>query len=170
MSVVYVCPLSALDDTLASCGTRHMISLSSPGKSPNRPAQINGHYLPLEFNDISEPREGLIAPSRANIESLFNFYSIWGARDPLLIHCWMGISRSTAAAVLAAAFFNPHQDMTELAGNLRKASPMATPNALMISHGDDLLGLDGKLSGAIQSIGRGEDAFEGVPFSMSVNP
>ena len=56
--------------------------------------------------------------------------------------------------------------MGRLARRLRKASPMATPNPLMVALADAQLGLEGRLSDAIRSIGRGEDAFEGEPFVM----
>ncbi|NJM30795.1 MAG: hypothetical protein HC855_12470 [Rhizobiales bacterium] len=84
----------------------------------------------------------------------------------MVIHCWAGISRSTASAYMAQCLLHPHADEHALAGELRDASPSATPNALMIAYADQLLGRDGRMVKAIQSIGRGEDAYEGVPFVL----
>ena len=63
---------------------------------------------------------------------------------------------------------NPKADEFELAWHLREASPIATPNRLIVSHADALLGRDGRMSAAIEEIGRGEEAFEGVPFSLKI--
>ena len=172
MSSIHVCPLSKLDETLKRSGAGWMISLSGPGKSPEQPEQINRGYLALEFNDISEPREGLIPPSENDIKKLLNFIDSWRSTeqsDPLLIHCWMGISRSTAAALIAMAQINPRADPDQLAGKLRELSPVATPNPLMISIADSLLELDYRLVSAVAKIGRGQDAFEGVPFKMEID-
>ncbi len=169
MSRIYVCPLSGLDKTLKESRARWMISLSGPGKSPARPAQIDQGFLALEFNDIDAPREGLVAPDGDHIRQLFDFLENWDRQGPLVIHCWMGISRSTATALLARAFFNPGQDMQELALDLRKKSPSATPNPLMIALGDEQLGLDGALIHAVRKIGRGEEAAEGTPFVLELS-
>lgn len=169
MANLHVCPLSDLVPTLESSGARWMISLSGPGRSPSRPDQIDRNFLALEFNDIAEPRPGLQPPSREHVGELLNFLSRWGGNEDLLIHCWMGISRSTAAAAIALACHDPGQDMYQLALRLRRASPSATPNPLMISIADDMMGLDGRLGDAIASIGRGAEASQGAPFVMQVS-
>ena len=168
MSDIHVCPLSALEQTLITSDARWMISLSGPGKSLARPTQVDGGFLALEFNDISEPREKLVAPDDEHIATLLAFIDAWNCRGNLLIHCWMGISRSTAAAAIALARLGKPTSMDRLANRLRTASPMATPNALMIAIADRQLGFDGAFSRAINSIGRGEDAPEGRPFILDV--
>ena len=45
---------------------------------------------------------------------------------------------------------------------------MATPNPLMIKLADELLQLDGRLSKAIASIGRGAEASQGQPFVLEM--
>ncbi len=133
---IIVCPLSALETSLRETAASRMISLSGPGKSRKRPDQISDGFLALEFNDISAPANGLIAPNENHISALISFFQDWNQVSPLLIHCWMGISRSTAAAVIAHACLNPGQDMQKLAARLRAASPSATPNRLMIEIAD----------------------------------
>ena len=137
MSRVVVCPLSAVDQVLKESDARWMLSLSAPGKSPTRPGQIDGDFLAVEFNDIAEERDGLVAPNLTHLEALLGFVRRWNGDGSMLIHCWLGISRSTAAAVIAQAAFDPDQDMNHLALQLRQYSPMATPNPLMISIADD---------------------------------
>ena len=156
MSHIFVCPLSDLDATLETSGARWMVSLMGPGKSSVRPSGITRGFLGLEFHDIDGPRDNLLPPSRADVTQLLEFFDGWDGHDPLLIHCWMGISRSTAAAAIA------------LAQRLRLASPMATPNRLMIALADEQLGLNGNLCSAIAAIGRGADASQGEPFCLEV--
>ena len=166
MSAIFVCPLSALGAVLADSGASQMISLSGPGKSLETPAQITHGHLNLEFNDINEPRDGLIAPAPEHVQSILDFADGWDQSRPLVIHCWMGISRSTAAAAITILSLLPHAQPELLAQLIRQKSPMATPNPMMIQHADILLGLDNKLIRAIKYIGRGVDAFEGQPFSI----
>ncbi len=165
---IIVCPLSALETSLRETAASRMISLSGPGKSLKRPDQISDGFLALEFNDISAPANGLIAPNENHISALISFFQDWNQVSPLLIHCWMGISRSTAAAVIAHACLNPGQDMQKLAARLRAASPSATPNRLMIEIADTKLQLKGRLSNAIADIGRGAYADEGTKFRFDM--
>ena len=90
----------------------------------------------------------------------------WDQSVPLLIHCWMGVSRSPAAAVVAALALYPDQDETALARRLRTVSPYATPNARIIEIGDRLLDRKGRLVSAIKAIGRGADTDGNVPFVL----
>ena len=168
MSKIHVCPLSDLNATLVSSGARHMISLMGPGKASVRPKQIDGSFLAMEFHDIGEPREGLSPPTSAHVSQLLEFFDAWDGKSDMLIHCWMGISRSTAAAAIALARNQPASDMDQLAERLRRASPMATPNPLMISIADDLLHLNGRLRSAIAAIGRGAEASQGQPFALDL--
>ncbi len=168
MSTIFVCPLSALDTVLAESGATQLISLSGPGKSLETPVQINEGHLKLEFNDINEPQDGLIAPTPEHVQSILNFASTWDQSRPLVIHCWMGISRSTAALATILLFLLPHTKPEKIAQLIRKKSPMATPNPMMIGHADQFLNLDGMFVSAIENIGRGSDAFEGRPFSISL--
>ena len=168
MSRIFVCPLSDLENSLASSRAKWMISLSGPGKSPQRPEQITGGYLALEFNDIDAPRDDLVPPDTAHISQLLAFFAQWNRQGNLLIHCWMGISRSTAAAAIALAALQPDRNPTDIAATLRQSSPMATPNRLMIAHADKALQLDGRLSTAIAGIGRGAEASQGLPFCLEI--
>jgi predicted protein tyrosine phosphatase len=167
MTTIHICPLSALESVLADSGAVQMISLSGPGKSIETPTQITGGHLKLEFNDINEPRDGLIAPAPEHVKSVIDFASTWDQSHPLVIHCWMGISRSTAAAATVLLSLFPQITPQTVAQMIRQKSPMATPNPMMIAHADELLQLEGHLVDAIQNIGRGADAFEGKPFSIS---
>jgi predicted protein tyrosine phosphatase len=85
------------------------------------------------------------------------------------VHCYAGISRSTAAAFVAVCALVPDRDEEEIAYDLRQRSPSATPNRLIVEIADRMLGRDGRMARAIASIGRGEDAFEGTPFVLDLD-
>jgi len=85
---------------------------------------------------------------------------------PLLIHCYAGISRSTAGAYIIASALNPTLDESELARTVRSLSPSATPNIRLVALADEILDRQGRMVSAIRAIGRGADAFEGEVFSL----
>jgi predicted protein tyrosine phosphatase len=100
------------------------------------------------------------------MERILHFVRGWDRSAPILIHCWAGISRSTASAYTALCMLRPSADEEELARELRAASPSATPNRLIVSYADALLGRNGRMSRAIEKIGRGEHAYLGKPFVL----
>ena len=80
----------------------------------------------------------------------------------------MGVSRSPAAALIAALAVHPEQDDEALALRLRQASPYATPNRRLIEIGDAMLDRGGRLVAAIRAIGRGADADGNAPFLLQI--
>ena len=86
----------------------------------------------------------------------------------MLIHCWAGISRSTATAFAALCILRPDEDEMSLALDLRAASASATPNRLITTKMDKVLGREGRMLRAVESIGRGADAFEGSAFTLKI--
>ena len=61
------------------------------------------------------------------------------------MHCWFGVSRSPAAAYVAACALAPDQDEAAFADSaLRRAAPFATPNRRIVALGDALLAREGR--------------------------
>ncbi|MEM8749530.1 MAG: tyrosine protein phosphatase [Pseudomonadota bacterium] len=168
MSAIHVCPLEKLNHVLAISGPCRLLTLCGPGKETAPPSHAEHGFLQLVFNDINEPREGLIAPDESHVKAIIDFVTIWDRKVPLVIHCWMGISRSTAAALIASAALYPQAPAEGLASLLRSKSPMATPNRLMVEHADTILGRKGELVDAVDAIGRGQDAMLGEPFTIAL--
>ncbi len=165
--MLFVCPLSKLEETLQSAAPGHVLSLVSPGTTVKLPAAYEpAHHLVLEFNDIAEAREGLITPSMVHVEQLLDFASHAARHGSLLVHCWAGVSRSTAAAYILTCALLPEVDESVLASHLRQVSPVATPNPLLISLADKCLQRKGRMVQAIKDIGRGAETFEGNTFSI----
>ncbi len=169
MTALFVCPLSRLEATLAKSGASHVVTLLGPEATlPPLPTILPEQRLILRFADILGPLEGYITPSEVHIATLLTFLRRWDRARPMLFHCYAGISRSTAAAFIAACALMPERMENVIARDLRLASPSATPNALMIALADNMLGCDGRMSAAVAGIGRGRDAFEGEPFRLDL--
>jgi predicted protein tyrosine phosphatase len=167
--MIIVCPLNKAEALAAEHGASHAVSMLAPGTPyPVFSAMAPERHLKLTFHDIVEPMDGHSPPGVADAEQLIAFLSGWNREAPLLIHCWAGISRSTAAAYIAMCQLQPAADEEDLAWDLRLASRSATPNRLIVSLADALLGRNGRMEDAIAQIGRGEEAFEGEPFMLSL--
>ncbi|KGF66736.1 protein tyrosine phosphatase [Hoeflea sp. BAL378] len=171
MSYIVVCRLNQIAETAVTHGVQEMVSLLAENQEFHRPGVIDpARHLKLGLNDIAELRPGLTAPGEIHVERLIGFARSWDRRAPLLVHCWLGISRSPAAAALVALAVEPDQDEMALAERLRQASPFVTPNQRLIDIGDAMLGRGGRLVRAVKAIGRGADAFEGGCFRLTVGP
>ncbi len=165
--MLYVSSLSRLKETVERTGATRMVSLINAGTPVERPQSIAAdNHLFLGFNDIVDPVEGLVPPGEAHVSSLLDFVQDWDKSAPLVIHCWAGISRSTAGAFITACALTPDADEAKLASVLRARAPSATPNARLVAIADRMLARDGRMIEAIRAIGRGADAFEGTPFEM----
>jgi predicted protein tyrosine phosphatase len=165
--MIIVGPLSKVQPLIDEHGVRHVVTLLAPDTPHDMPSGIAAdRHLKLYFHDIVQAMDGHVPPSAADAERLIGFLQDWDRKDPMLIHCWAGISRSTAAAFTALCMFRPQADEMALAQELRDASPSATPNRLIVSLTDAVLGRNGRMVKAVESIGRGADAFEGTPFVL----
>jgi predicted protein tyrosine phosphatase len=167
---IYVCSLSRVESMVMQTGAQHVISLlTTAAKLPVLPSIRDERRLILEFNDITQPVEGLILPSDEHVSSLIGFVKTWERQTPLLIHCWAGISRSTAAAFITACVHQPDRGEEDIARVLRAASPVATPNTRLIALADAQLGRKGRMIEAINKIGRGQEVMEGIPFCLKLD-
>ncbi|HVZ14000.1 MAG TPA: tyrosine phosphatase family protein [Bauldia sp.] len=169
MPVVYVCPLSQIEATVASTRASHLVTLINDDTLVVRPRAIDeGNHLFLGINDITEAQEGMVLPAEEHVATLIDFVQRWDRQAPIVIHCYAGISRSTAAAFIALCALQPERDEAEIARTLRSASRSATPNPRLVALADDLLERNGRMVEAIAAIGRGEMAVEGVPFALAL--
>ncbi len=150
-------------------GARHVVTLINVGTPVVRPPAIaEADHLFVGVSDITDALDGHVLPDEAHVRRLLDFVRAWDRARPLVIHCYAGISRSTAAAFIATCALRPDRDEAEIARELRLASPSATPNRRLVAVADAMLGRDGRMVAAIAAIGRGADAFEGEPFSVTI--
>jgi predicted protein tyrosine phosphatase len=110
-----------------------------------------------------------VCPSDAHVTQVLDFIHRWDRQAPIVVHCYAGVSRSTAAAYTAYCAVRPDADEAVVAERLRSRSPEATPNARLVAMADELLGRNGRMVRAVQAIGRGTDCFEGTVFSLRLD-
>ena len=179
MPHIHVCALSKVDENLERTGATHLMSLIGHKIEFTRPTRIKlQNYLRVKVSDIvpqddgsrtpEHQRDGHILTKHTHVNDIINFVQGWDRQAPILIHCYAGVSRSTAAAYIAMLVLKPELSEMDLAQKLRKLSPTATPNPHIIALADGVLGREGRMVTAIQSIGRGADCFEGVEFGFGV--
>jgi len=166
--MIHVCSLTRLNDTVAATGARHVVSLLGNEDNLMLPPGIaSGNHLWLRLHDIVEPRDGHVHPASGHVEQLIGFVNRWERINPLVIHCYAGVSRSTAAAYVAVCTLNPRGSEASIAKALRRASPTATPNIRIVALADDMLGRNGRMVDAIAAIGQGVLA-EAAPFRLDL--
>lgn len=169
MARIHVCPVTLLPEVVSHAGARDVVSLLREHYELERPPGIlPERHLRLGFNDISEAREGLVLVQQEQVEQLLQFVRRWDRQAPLVIHCFAGVSRSTAAAFASACALRPEVEEAEWAQRLRAASPTATPNARLVALADALLGREGRMIAAIAAIGRGAECHSGQPFHLEI--
>ncbi|MDE3177903.1 MAG: dual specificity protein phosphatase family protein [Pseudomonadota bacterium] len=169
MPRVHVCSLARIEAEVARTGARSLVTLLSPGTAVTRPAEIaHERHLNIAMSDILDHLPGQVRPERHHLDAFVDFVESWDRREPMLIHCFAGVSRSTASAYIAVCQLSPHRDEAEIAQALRAASPTATPNLRFVALADERLQRGGRMVAAIEGIGRGEECLEGVPFALEL--
>ena len=152
---VLVCPLSKVEDMVAAHEPARVISLLDPDRTfPELGDGYSGRHLRLRFHDITLPAPDRVMPATEHIREFLQFLDGWNETDVLLIHCRAGISRSTAAAYIAACYLHPDRDEHEIALELRRASVSARPNDMLVRLADEVMGRAGRMTAAIEQTGR----------------
>src|SRR5271170_1129886 len=120
--MIHVCSLARLRETVEDSGARHVVSLIGDEARLERPGCIAPeNHLWLRLHDISAPLDGHIMPGAEHVADLLSFVRGWDRRTPLVVHCFAGISRSTASAYAAVCALNPDRDENSIAQALRHA-------------------------------------------------
>ena len=167
--MILVTPLSAVEATIRAYRPSHLVTLLSPEHMIETPAGIDAQrHLRLALNDVAETWAGEAPPEASHVEDLLTFGRAWSGESPLLVHCWAGISRSTAAAfILLCDRFGPGSEQA-IARRLRTQAPHAYPNRLLVRIADQMLDRSGRMVDAVNAIGRGEIVAEGVCVELAL--
>ena len=151
-----VCGIEELPDQSARNVT-HVLSLLDP-EHPELDvfrSYARHHRTTLRFHDIIATAPGRVMPQPEHVEAILKFGSEFQAQqDPaasshLLVHCHMGVSRSTAAMLSLMAQANPDESGESLFARLVAIRPQAWPNSQMIGFADEQLGRKGNLNAAL---------------------
>ena len=142
-----ICGLHELDG-FCEDGVSHVVSILDTGHGTVEVFERFGphHREDFRFDDVVEELPGRLLPSEDEVARLLRFGERLAAdgADHVLVHCFMGVSRSTAAAAILLAQHNPGRepDVFEALNDIR---PRNWPNRAMIGHADRLLGREGAL-------------------------
>jgi predicted protein tyrosine phosphatase len=146
---ITICGIEELSDH-CDVGVSHVLSILDPS-APQPPAlgSFGEHRrVELRIDDVIEDSPDHVIPSRRDVEEILAFGRDLAAEPSsnahLVVHCHMGISRSTAAMTLILA---------QVAEVLRIRS-RAWPNLRIIELGDALLGRNGAIVAAVQRVHR----------------
>ncbi len=168
MPRILVTPLSLLNDAVRRHGPSHVVTLLGPTMDMQTPDGIAAdRYLRLNLHDIEEPQAEMIAPARDHIVGLLTFADTWDCKAPMIVHCWAGISRSTAAAYIVACSRNEGAEY-DIAESMRLRAPHANPNKLMVRLADAYLGRGGRMVAAVQAMKPATEAYEGEIFDLPI--
>jgi predicted protein tyrosine phosphatase len=170
MSRILIAPYAALAETVRRHRPSHVLSvLSDP--FVETPKEIEPHrHLRISVDDIIEPDSLFVLPSSDHIAQILAFARSWDRKQPFLVHCWAGVSRSSAAAcILLNDIHGPGHEGT-IARGLRFHAPHAHPNRLMIRHADALMRRNRRMIEAVDAMGEANPATQGevadVPVSL----
>lgn len=152
-----VCGLHELGE---HCADRpaHVVSILDPGtqRSPHLDGFGQCEIHRFDFHDVIDPTLTDRSPQQSDVEELLaigeralpDAREVGAGAGCLLIHCYMGVSRSTAALTIMLAARHQGPD-AELFNYVRDVRPQAWPNLLMIRYADRLLGREGRLEAAL---------------------
>ena len=124
----------------------HVLSLLDIGDRPflHPHRTIRQNCLLLNFEDeIHADHPG--APTKAEVEKILAFGKALPADARLLVHCFAGVSRSTAAALAIMVQHHGLDKIDDCINMLVEQRPQACPNPVITRYADDLLEANGKL-------------------------
>lgn len=158
ISTLTICGIEELP---AHGGSRvtHVLSVLDPERPELDAFDAYGAHqrVTLRFHDIIDPRPGQVMPVPEHVAEILRFgdslreTAMGREAGHLLVHCHMGISRSTAAMLTLMAQ-NDAEGASEdaLFARLREVRPQAWPNSVMIGFADEQLGRQGRLTEALR--------------------
>jgi predicted protein tyrosine phosphatase len=138
----------------------HVLSILDPDQPEPEAFGAYGEHarLELKFHDVIEETPGFLAPQPQDVAKMLAFGKDI-LRDPenlrhLLVHCHMGISRSTAAMALLLAQALPDVPASDVMARIVRIREKAWPNLRILMIGEEQLGRKGELSSAAAAVYR----------------
>jgi predicted protein tyrosine phosphatase len=158
-SILTICGLEELGHHKTR-GVSHVLSILDPEwPEPEAFGTYDPHHrTTLRFHDAIEPGPDLMLPQPEDVEAILEFgrsltaEAIAPETAHLLVHCHMGVSRSTAAMAMLMAQSNSAESEERIFGQLLELRPQAWPNSLMVEFADNQLGRRGRLITALGSL------------------
>jgi predicted protein tyrosine phosphatase len=138
----------------------HVLSILDPDQPEPEAFGAYGEHarLELKFHDIIEETPGFQAPQPDDVRKILDFGRDI-LRDPenvrhLLVHCHMGISRSTASMALLLAQAQPKLPASDILAQVVHIREKAWPNLRILAFGEEQLGRQGEFTAAVGDVYR----------------
>jgi len=146
---LFVCSLAQMPDFVKKYQITHMITLMSEYEIKEDgfvfPKELNpDNWLHIDIRDTSN-HTFRKAPKIYHIQKIIEWANNLPEDANLLVHCYAGISRSTATALMIAVLKNGIDSIDDSFNWLIRHRPIAIPNILMIELADYALDANGKL-------------------------
>ena len=151
--LIYITGLFDMPPHAEELRPSHLVSIIQREFQPQRPSAVAAeNHLRVAVHDVAEADGWSVVPASEDVARLIRFLRGWeAAGDNLLVHCYAGVSRSTAAALIAWVVAGGAPESSARA--LRDAAPHAMPNPLIVRLADEQLGLAGRLIRACSLLG-----------------
>ena len=140
----------------------HVLSILDPDEMEPAAFGSYGEHarLELRFHDVIEDTAGIQAPQPQHVKQILDFGRDV-LRDPealrhLLVHCHLGISRSTAAMTLLLAQAQPEASARDILRQVVSIREKAWPNLRILTFGEQQLGRPGTFSTAVAEVYRNQ--------------
>jgi predicted protein tyrosine phosphatase len=154
---ITVCGLHELSGH-ASLQVSHVLSIVDPDHGSIDAFGDYGEHarMELRFHDVIEETPGVEAPQPRHVEEIISF-GREVLRDQetlrhLLVHCHMGVSRSTASMSLMLAQAQPDRSARHILHQVLAIREQSWPNLRILEIGEKMLGRSGEFSGAVGEI------------------
>jgi predicted protein tyrosine phosphatase len=156
---VTVCGIQELEGH-AQGQVSHVLSILDPDMTEPEAFGAYGEHarLELRFHDVIEDAPGIEPPQPHHVEQILNFGRDI-LRDPerlrhVLVHCHMGISRSSASMTLLLAQAQPEVSARDVLRQVLAVREKAWPNLRILAFGERQLGRPGEFTRAAGEVYR----------------
>lgn len=105
-------------------------------------------HLVLQFEDVDSTGHGVRTATREQVKQALDFGAM-AAATSLLVHCMHGVGRSTGMALAILADRHGKGNESRAVTQLFALRPEATPNLVVVSLADEILGRRGDLVDAL---------------------
>jgi predicted protein tyrosine phosphatase len=139
-------------------GVTHILSLEDPSVPKETPIWFSGTHQQLQFHDVESTRDAAammaIAPTLEHVSAILQFGKTCQRASEtrpvhLLVHCYAGACRSTAAAYALICQAAGPGSASEALAHVLHLRPQAFPNYLVVKHADQLLQRGGEMLQAL---------------------
>ena len=116
---IWISSLARVHEVAAETVPARVVSLLGPGTAfPDFDGYGPDTHHRVELDDDRQEIEGRLTPNQTHVANLIGFLKDWDPATPLLVHCWAGMSRSTATAFIAACLHNPEAEEEVIAAEI----------------------------------------------------